>query len=161
MAFATKYSTSNYKKTHKSITIGGQQIVDNLWVMAAKLGTVIETEDGFFQVTGLLRRSAPIAPLYVAYGVKVSAKKAAAIKAVHNLKLDIELLASNMPAFNGMADRNAEIWAVRGQIDEVKAELAKWDECKDIVAADVYCNGRNGDNGSTPMWMRETHLISR
>lgn len=161
MAFATNYSTSNYRKTHKSITIGGQQIVDNIWVMAAKLGTVIRTEEGFFQVTGLLRRSAPIAPLYVAYGVKVSAKKAAAIKAVHELKLKIENMAGSMPAFNGMADRNAEIWAVRGQIDEVKAELAKWDECKDIVAADVYCNGRNGDNGSTPMWMRETHLISR
>lgn len=159
MAFAIKYSISNYKKTHKAITLGGQQIVDYISAMAPKLGTVIETEEGYYQVTGLLRRNAPIAPLYVAYGVKVSAKKAALINVVHRLKLSIEEKAIWMPKFDGTDGRSKEIWAIRGQIDELKAELAKWDGSKEIVAADVYRNGRNGDNGLEPVWTKPTHLI--
>ena len=147
-------TTSNYnKKTNEKLIIGGQDVVMSQDVAAPLLGTAIYCDDGWFQVTVLFTRRTPVAPMYVLGGVRITAKRAAELTAIYEIKKELEAIAYGCPRFSGSnAD---EIHAVRAQFDTVRTNLNAFDA---KLVADCY-QGSFAGNGRPGVWTRPSHLI--
>ena len=146
-------TTSNYKKTHGKLIIGGQDVVMSQDVAAPLLGTAIYCDGGWYQVTVLFTRRTPVAPMYVLGGVKITAKRAAELVAITEIKKELEAIAYGCPRFSGS---NADqIHAVRAQFDTVRTKLNAFDA---KLVDDCY-QGSFAGNGRPGVWTRPSHLI--
>lgn len=146
-------TTSNYKKTHGKLIRNGADIALEQGEAAPLLGTAIECDGGWFQVTVLYTRRMPVANLYVLGGVKISAKKAAQLVAIADIKKELETIAYRCPRFSG--SNGDEICAYRAEFDGIKAKLDAFDA---KLVADCY-QGSFAGNGYPGVWTKPSHLI--
>lgn len=152
-----KMATSNYKKTHSKLIVGGQNVVLEQSAAAPLLGTAIECDGGWYQITVLFTRRMPISNMYVLGGVKISAKKANELMAITAIKKELEYIAFQCPRFSGYTDEanNAKITSVRAAFDVCKAKLAAFDA---TLVADCY-QGEWAGNSSSGVWTKPSHLL--
>lgn len=146
-------TTSNYKKTHSKLIRNGSDIALEQSKAAPLLGTAIECDGGWYQVTVLFTRRMPVANLYVLGGVKISAKRAAELAAIAQIKQELEAIAFGCPRFAGT--NGDEIHAVRAQFDTVRTKLDAFDS---KLVADCY-QGAFAGNGYPGVWTKPSHLI--
>lgn len=139
-------TTKNYKKTHGKLVIGGQPIVKENG--AEYLGTAIECDGGWYEVTVLFVRRDTISYVHVLGGVKISAKKAATMTAIAAIKQEIERIAFRCPRYSGDEAVTAKIADARVAFDAAKAQLAAFDA--DLVAQ-VAIN--------LTRWTKPSHLL--
>lgn len=146
-------TTSNYKKSHGKLIIGGQDVVLSKDAAAPLLGTAVYCDGGWFQVTVLFTRRMPVAPQFVLGGVKISAKRAAELAAITEIKKELEAIAFGCPRFSG--SNAEEIYAVRAQFDAVHTKLDAFDA---KLVDDCY-QGSFAGNDRPGVWTRPSHLI--
>jgi len=146
-------TTSNYKKTHGKLVRNNADIVLEQSEAAPLLGTAIECDDGWFQVTALFTRRAPISDLCVLGGVKISAKKAEQLIAITEIKKRCEVIGHTCPRFSG--ENGDEIAAARKEFEAEKAKLSKYDS---VLVKDCY-QGVFAANDRPGIWTRPAHLI--
>lgn len=139
-------TTKNYKKSHGKLLIGGEPIVKENG--AEYLGTAIECDGGWYEVTVLFVRRDTISYRHVLGGVKISAKKAATMTAILAVKKELERIALWTPKFSGDEAISAKIRAARVEFDATKAQLAAFDQ--DLVAS-VAIN--------LTRWAKPSHLL--
>ena len=148
-----KMATSNYKKAHSKLVVGGQNVVLEQSAAAPLLGTAIECDGGWYQITVLFTRRMTISPLYVLGGVKISAKKANELMAVVAIKKECERIWYTCPRFSGVPD--SRIDEARVAFGEAVARLAAFDSA---LVADCY-QGSQAGNSSKPVWASPAHLL--
>ena len=139
-------TTKNYKKTHGKLVIGGQPIVRE--DASELLGTAIQCDGGWFEVTVLFVRRDTISYCHVLGGVKISAKKAAEVSAIAAIKQECEHIALTCPRYSGDEAVTAKIAAKRIAFDAAKAQLAAFDAAR---VADVAIN--------LTRWSKPSHLL--
>jgi hypothetical protein len=148
-----KMATTNYKKSHSKLVVGGQNVVLEQSAAAPLLGTAIECDGGWYQITVLFTRRMPISNMYVLGGVKISAKKANELMAIAAIKKECERIWYTCPRFSGMPD--SRIDEARVAFDAAVARLAAFDS---VLVTDCY-QGQWAGNNSPGIWRKPSHLL--
>jgi hypothetical protein len=148
-----KMATSNYKKAHSKLIVGGHNVVLEQSAAAPLLGTAIECDGGWYQITVLFTRRMPLSPLYVLGGVKISTKKANQLMAIAAIKKECERIWYTCPRFSGMPD--SRIDEARAAFDAALSRLAAFDS---LLVADCY-QGCQAGNSSKPVWASPAHVL--